>query len=95
MRNNYTKGQHTYTETVQKVQDLLTAWEGKKSPVHGSNEGLSFSNVVNDDDGYRDNAGDSKNQARGGRPSRGGATKTRRCYYCKNERHLKYNCLKL
>ena len=36
---------------VQKPQALLTAWEGEKYPVHGSNEGLSFANVVNNDDG--------------------------------------------
>ena len=37
LRNGYTKGQHTYPETVQKFQSLSKAWEGKKYPVHGSN----------------------------------------------------------
>ena len=57
--------------------------------MHGSSEGLSFANVVND---Y---GGDGDSQASGMRPSRGGATETRRCYYCKKEGHLKYDCLKL
>ena len=48
--------------------------------MHVSNKGLSFANVVNNDDdkGGSDNGDD---EASGGRPSRGGATKTRRfCY---------------
>ena len=80
LRNDYVKGQQTYPARVQKVQALLTAWEGEKPPVHGSNEGLIFANVVNDDDGDGGNAGDGDAQASGGRPSRGGATETRRCY---------------
>ena len=62
----------------------MTVWEGEKSPVHGSNKSLSFANVMDNDVGDRDNAGDSDAQASGGRPSRCDATKTRRCYYCKN-----------
>ena len=81
LRNNYVKGQQNYPETVQKVQALLMAWEGEKDPVHVCNEGLSFANVVNDDDGDGGDDGDGDAQASGGRPSRGGATETHRCYY--------------
>ena len=95
LRNDYAKGQQTYPEMVQKSQALLTAWEGEKYPLHGSNEGLSFSNVVNENNDDRGDSGDTDAQASGGRPSYGGATETRRCYYCKNEGHLKPDCLKL
>ena len=80
LRNDYEKGQQTYPETVQKLQALLTTWEGEKDPVHRSNKGLSFTNVVNNEDKNGGNAGDGDDKASGGRPSRGGATKTRRCY---------------
>ena len=74
---------------------MLTAWEGEKSPVHRYKEGLRFANVVNDNDDDGGNAGDGDAQASSGRLSHGGATETRRCYYCKNEGHLKPDCLKL
>ena len=51
--------------------------------MHGSNKGSNFANVVNNEDENRGNAGDNDDKASGGRPSRGGATKTRRFYYCK------------
>ena len=80
LRNDYTKGQQIYPETVQKVQAVLMVWEGEKSLVHGSNEGLSFTNVVDDNSDGVD-AGDSDAQASGRCPSRSGVTETRRCYY--------------
>ena len=80
---------------MQKVQALLTAWEGEKSPVHRSNEELSFANFVNNGDGNRGDAGNSDVQESGWRPSRGGTTETRRCYYLKKEVPLKPDCLKL
>ena len=47
-------------------------------PVHGSNKGLSFANVVNNDNGDRGDARDGDAQASGGSPSCDGATETRR-----------------
>ena len=73
------KGQKTYPETVQKAQDLLKEWEGEKAPVHGSYEGMSFANVVNNDDRYRGAANEGDAQASDRRASRDGATKT--CRY--------------
>ena len=95
LRKYYAKGQQTHPATVQKFQSLLTTCEGDKSPVHGSNEGLSFANVVNNNDGNRGDARDGDARAGGGHPSRSGATETHRCYYCKKEVHLKPDCLKL
>ena len=63
--------------------------------MRGSNKGLSFANAVNNNNEDGGNAGDGDAQESSGHPSRGGATKTRRCYYCKNEGHLKPDCLKL
>ena len=63
--------------------------------MHGSNKGLSFANLVNGDGGNRGNAGDGDAQESGGLPSRGDETETHRCYYYKNEGHLKPDCLKL
>ena len=80
LRKNYSKGQQTYPETVQKEQVLLTVWEGVKYPVHGSNEGLSLSSVVNGNDGDKGAAGDRNTQASGGCASHGGATETYHCY---------------
>ena len=95
LRNDYAKGQKTYLETVPEDQSQLTAWEGGKAPVHGSIEGLSFANVGNDDDGDRGADGKVNAQASGRCAYCGGATGTRRCYYCKKEGHLKPDCLNL
>ena len=75
--NDYAKGQQNYPVTVQKPQALLTAWEGEKAQVHGFKEGLSFANVVNDDNDKRSDDGDNNTQASGGRESRGGETEMR------------------
>ena len=63
--------------------------------MHVSNEGLSFANVVNDENGNGGDASNNGYHASGGSPPRSGATETRRFYYCKKERHLKPDFLKL
>ena len=83
LRNYYAKGQYTYPATVQKAQALLKAWEGEKSLVNGPNKGLSCANVANDDDGDGGASSEGDAQTSGGCASCGGATETRRCYYCK------------
>ena len=67
----------------------------EKSPVHGSNEGLSFATVVKNNYDDEGDAGDSDAQASDMIPSCGGATKTCMCYYFNEEVHLKPDCLKL
>ena len=79
----------------QKAQALLTSWEGEKSPVHGSNKEIIFSNVVNNDGGNRVAAVDGDTQARGGRALCGGTIETRHCSYCKKVGHLKPKYLKI
>ena len=64
---------------MQKAQDLLTAWDGEKSPVHGSYEEMRFANVVNDNNGDRGAADEGNTQASDGRASHSGATETRWC----------------
>ena len=83
LRNNYAEVQQTYPYTVQKSKALLTAWEGEKTLVHGSNEELSFANFENDNNSNRVAAGKCNTQASGGRASHINAAKTCRCYYCK------------
>ena len=80
-RNDYMKGQHTYPATVQKVQALLKIWEGEKSPAHGSNEGLNFANVENEDDGDGGDVcnGDAQESSRP--PLCSGTTEMCRCHY--------------
>ena len=78
IRNDYAKGEQTYPVRVQKAQALLTAWEGGKAPLHGSNKGIRFSNAVNNNDGNRGAVNGGDTHTSGGRASRGGATKIRR-----------------
>ena len=66
LHKDYAKGHKTYPDTAQKAQALLTAREGKKSPIHGSNEGIIFSNVVNNKNGNRGAASNGDTQASGG-----------------------------
>ena len=66
LRNDYAKGQKTYPATVKKLQALLTAWEGGKTTEHGSNDGLSYANVVNGEDGNGCADGNGNTQASGG-----------------------------
>ena len=95
LKNYYSKGQHNYPPTVKKAQAMLTAWEGDKLPVHGSNEGLAFNNVVNDNNGNGDAAGDSGTHESGGQAAHRSSPDTQHCYYCKKERHLNPDYLKL
>ena len=94
-RNDYTKGQHTYTATVQKAQALLTAWGEEKTSVHGSKEGQTFANIVNDVDSDGDAADDDGAQESGGLATCGRAPETCCCYYCKREGKLNLDSLKL
>ena len=66
LHNDYAKGHKTYPDTAQKAQALLKEGEGKKSPIHGSNEGIIFSNVVNNKNGNRGAASNGDTQASGG-----------------------------
>ena len=66
IRNVYAMGQKNYPATVQKAQALLTTWEVEKVSVHGSNEGLSYANVVNNDNSDVGTADDGNSQASGG-----------------------------
>ena len=54
----------------------MAAWEEEKSPLHGSNEGLSFDNVMNNNNGNRCTAGDGNTQASSGHASHDGVTET-------------------
>ena len=83
LRNDYSKGQQTYPETVHNSQSLLMAWEGETLPVHRCNKGLSFFNIVNNNDDGEGAAVNGNAQASGVRVSCDGATETCRCYYCK------------
>ena len=80
---------------MQKAQDLITVWAGEKTPVHGSNEGLSFVNVVNNDNVDGGATGNGDAQASGGQEKRGDVPETRRCHCCKKGGHINPNCLKL
>ena len=83
---------------VQKTQALLITWEVDRTTVYRSNEGLTFTNDVSDDNndgdaaGNRDDAGNEYAQESYGRELRGGAPETRCYYYCKKEGHLKSDC---
>ena len=76
--NYYAKGQQNYPATVQKVLGLLTAWEEEKDPIHGSNEGLSFANAVNDNNGDGDATVNGGTQESFGRATRVCAPETHR-----------------
>ena len=75
--NDYAKGKRKYPPMVQTLQALMTEWERGKIPVHGSNDGLTFTNVVNDDDGNRDATCGGGTHESGGRGARDGAPETR------------------
>ena len=64
--NNYYKGQHKYPATVQNAQALLTAREGERAPVHGSNDRTSFAKVVSGENVDRGTAGNGDAQEIGG-----------------------------
>ena len=71
----------------------LTACEGDEISFHGDNEGLTFTNIMkeNNDDG--DAAGDGGTHDSGGRSACSSVPDTCRCYNCKKEGHLKPSCL--
>ena len=73
----------------------MKVWEGGIVPFHGTNEGLTFTNIVNTNHSDGKSDGDGDDQRSNGHAAHSFGLETQRCYYCKYKGHLKPDFPKL